>query len=270
VYNTAIGAYALENAVNDQNTAIGQKALKACTGGSNTGIGGEVLTNNTTGDNNTGVGYQAGLTLTTGMDNVLIGYQADVTAAADTTSVALGQLAVVADSGVAIGQGATLNTAATSGIAIGKGANLTAAATGGAIALGATITANQAGGFFVQHRGPAVFTVNAAGFIAATNELVEITSSRRYKENIRDLEDVSEKFQSLRPVRYNAVPGHGDEREHIGLIAEEVHELFPEFVTYDQEGQVTGMMFDRMVSVLIKEMHDMRAHITALEARILQ
>jgi hypothetical protein len=127
-----------------------------------------------------------------------------------------------------------------------------------AIALGDSIVANQGGGFFVKHRGPIVATVNAAGFIAGTNELIEVTSSRRFKDNIRDLESVGDKFDRFRPVRYNAKLGHGDNREHIGLIAEEVKEVFPEFVTYDGEGQVTGMMFDRVVSVLIKEVQELR------------
>jgi Chaperone of endosialidase len=128
----------------------------------------------------------------------------------------------------------------------------------GSIAIGQGITANQTGGFFIKHRGPGAYTVNPAGFLAGTNELVELTSSRRYKENIRDLEEVSVVFDTLRPVRYRAKPGHGDDREHIGLIAEEVEELFPEFVTYGKDGEITGVMFDRIVAVTIKEIKAIR------------
>jgi hypothetical protein len=34
------------------------------------------------------------------------------------------------------------------------------------------------------------------------NELIETTSSERYKENIRPLEDVSERVMRVEPVRY--------------------------------------------------------------------
>ena len=133
------------------------------------------------------------------------------------------------------------------------------------IVLGNGVTGTQTGGFFVSHRGPVATIVNGAGFIAGTNELVEVTSSRRFKRDIRDMEDVSDRIDQLRPVRYYAKPGHGDDREHIGFIAEEVQELFPELVTYDQEGLVTGMMFDRLTSVLIKELQAVRKRLSALE-----
>jgi hypothetical protein len=94
---------------------------------------------------------------------------------------------------------------------------------------------------------------------------VEITSSRRFKQNIRPLETVGDRVMKLNPVRYEAKPGHGDDRTHIGLIAEEVEELFPEFVTYDQEGQVTGMMFDRLTAVLIKEMQEMKIQMNQMQ-----
>ncbi len=171
----------------------------------------------------------------------------------------------VANSGagsVTIGGGAS-TTGSANGTVIGSGSSATAA---GATALGTGITANQIDGFFVRHRGPAVFAVNAAGFInTGTNELVEITSSRRYKQNIRPLESVSDRVKKMNPVRYEAKPGHGDERTHIGLIAEEIEELFPEFVIYDSEGLVSGMMFDRLTAVLIKELQEMR---TSFEDRL--
>ena len=76
-------------------------------------------------------------------------------------------------------------------------------------------------------------------------------------------ENISDNFQKLRPVRYKAKPGFGDDREHIGFIAEEVEELFPEFVTYDltaplNKPLVTGLAFDRMISILIKELQTLK------------
>jgi hypothetical protein len=136
----------------------------------------------------------------------------------------------------------------------------------GAVALGENIVANQADGLFVKHRGPISVTVNTAGFIPGTNELVELTSSRRFKQDIRDLEDVSERFDRLRAVRYTPKAGYGTAgEEHIGFIAEEVEEVFPEFITRDPEGRTTGIMYDRMISIVAKEMQSMKSEINYLQ-----
>jgi len=195
----------------------------------NIGMGDNSL-NRVLGANNVAIGYQSGTTLELGDGNTLLGASTSVTALLSNTVVI----------------GNTASATANDAVAIGNG-----------------VTANQVGGLFVRHRGPLAITVNPAGFVAGTNELVEITSSRRFKQNIRDLEDVSEKIDALRPVRYQAKPGFGDDREHIGFIAEEVQAIFPEFVTYDADGNVTGMMFDRVTSVLLKEIQSLRARLAA-------
>lgn len=163
--------------------------------------------------------------------------------------------------GIQIGD--SLTSAVGNSIVIGQNS---VALTPNTIVLGNDVTGNVQGGFFVAHRGPIATVVNAAGFLAGTNELVEVTSSRRFKTDIRDLETVSEKIDQLRPVRYRPKEGHGDDREHIGFIAEEVNEIFPEFVTYDSTGTVTGMMFDRMTSVIFKELQSVRRRLAELEA----
>lgn len=185
---------------------------------------------------------------------------------------------IVYESGVEIGDagtsttttseiaiGKTVTTSASNAIAIGSGSVANAS---NAVAIGPNITANQSGGIFMRHRGPVAVTFNAAGFIPGTNELVEVASSQRFKDNIRDLEDVSVNFDQLRPVRYTAKEGFGDNRQHIGFIAEEVQPLFPEMVTFDGQGEVTGMMFDRMVAVLVKEVHALKRRVAELEAQI--
>lgn len=279
--NTAVGNSCMIGATGAQNTAMGVSSLANLSGNFTTAIGYNAGLNIALANNNTLVGSSAGLTLSSGSSNVLIGSISNVTAAGTTTSVAVGQGAIVADSGIAIGQGAILNAAATSGIAIGKGATLSAGATGGAIVigtgfsttaagainLGSSVAANVAGGFFVGHNAGA-FTINGCGFIAGTNELVEITSALRFKENIRSLESVSERIAKLRPVRYVGKPGMGDGRENIGLIAEEVEVLFPELVTYNPDGQVQGLMYERLASILLKEVQDANLRIEQLEQRL--
>ncbi len=186
-----------------------------------------------------------------------------------TNGIGIGKNVYVTGNGaVAIGSGLSVSTSANASgsysIAIGKTAK---SYSSNSIAFGTNIIANQPGGFFVKHRGPGAYTINTAGFISGTNELVEVTSSRRFKESIRDLEEVGDIFDKLRPVRYRAKPGHGDERDHIGLIAEEVEEIYPEFVTYNTEGEVTGITFDRMIAVVIKELKSLRIREKERDAR---
>lgn len=116
-----------------------------------------------------------------------------------------------------------------------------------------------------QHRADSV-TANPAVWVG--DELVEATSSRRYKDNVRTLEDSH--IDALRPVRYVA-KGDPTEREQIGLIAEEVALVYPEFVTYavvEGDSVPNGLVYDRMVAVLILELQKQKAEIAALKAKL--
>lgn len=87
-------------------------------------------------------------------------------------------------------------------------------------------------------------------------------SSIRYKENIVDLEFATEKLEQLRPVRYNKI---GTEQEEIGLIAEEVAEIYPEVVTYNEEGQPDGVNYTRLSVILLKSVQELTERINKLE-----
>ena len=108
--------------------------------------------------------------------------------------------------------------------------------------------------------------VQANEVIFAGNVTVEGTftesSSIRFKENIVDLESSTEKVEQLRPVRYNKI---GVEEEEIGLIAEEVAEIYPEVVTYNEEGQPSGVNYTRLSVILLKSVQELAERINKLE-----
>jgi hypothetical protein len=187
------------------------------------------------------------------------------TSVANNNACAFGQWATATGSGsLAIGRLSIAS--ASSSVAIGRNSIASASSS---VAIGTSITANQTGGIFIQHRTGA-FTANPAGFMAGTNELVELTSSRRFKDVTGNLEEVSDRIDALNPVRYVTKPGQiGDDREHIGLIAEELHEQFPEFVTYDNtdEKLPKGINYGDLVTVLIKELQTLRKRVAVLEAK---
>lgn len=89
-------------------------------------------------------------------------------------------------------------------------------------------------------------------------------SSLRYKENIINLESITEKVDKLRPVRYNKI---GNTNTEIGLIAEEVAEVFPEFVNYNAKGQVESLNYTRLSVVLLQTVKELSDKINKLETK---
>jgi hypothetical protein len=61
-------------------------------------------------------------------------------------------------------------------IIIGNNSDVGSSGRSGAIIIGNSITASVDNGLFLQHRSPSTVTARPAGFIAGTNELVELTS----------------------------------------------------------------------------------------------
>jgi hypothetical protein len=103
--------------------------------------------------------------------------------------------------------------------------------------------------------------VTFIGDVTINGTLTE-TSSIRFKENIKLLEPALGKVEQLNPVSYNKV---GSEQEEIGLIAEEVAELFPEVVTYNEDGQPSGIQYQRLSVILLKAVQELTERVNKLE-----
>tara|TARA_B100000902_G_scaffold188825_1_gene180633 strand:- start:1053 stop:4655 length:3603 start_codon:yes stop_codon:yes gene_type:complete len=90
---------------------------------------------------------------------------------------------------------------------------------------------------------------------ATIGSVVE-ASSIAYKENVRQIESPLEKITKLRGVEFD----YKKTKEHsIGMIAEEVNEIFPELVAKNEDGDVTAMSYTRITAVLleaVKELSD--------------
>ena len=91
-------------------------------------------------------------------------------------------------------------------------------------------------------------------------------SSRRWKENISTIEGALEKVQRLRGVAFNWT---ADGRHDIGLIAEEVGEVLPEVVTFEDNGEdARSMNYGRLVALLIEAIKEQQAQIGELTAAV--
>ncbi|MFI0985017.1 tail fiber domain-containing protein [Streptomyces exfoliatus] len=94
------------------------------------------------------------------------------------------------------------------------------------------------------------------------------TSSRRFKQNIRDIAIAPDAVLSLRTRVYDRRPkDEGDDylRDEFGLIAEEVAETLPEIVTYDETGRIDALRYDLLGVALLPVVQDQSARIERLE-----
>jgi hypothetical protein len=100
--------------------------------------------------------------------------------------------------------------------------------------------------------------------LTVTGTIVE-TSAKRYKTNIESLEDQLNKVLNLNPVRYEWI---NNGSQDIGLIAEEVYQIYPELVDIAPDGQIKGIKYTKMVSVLIKSIQELKQEIEQVKAQI--
>jgi hypothetical protein len=89
-------------------------------------------------------------------------------------------------------------------------------------------------------------------------------SSLRYKENIAPIEDALGKVEQLKPVSYNK---KGSDTKEIGLIAEDVFDVYPEFVLCDDDGQPLGVHYSRLTAVLIESVKELKKEINQLKSK---
>ena len=302
--NTAVGRYALySNTLASFNTAVGTAALFNNTGTTNTAIGAAALYNNTSGGGNTANGYLALESNISGSQNTASGVQAledNTTGNSNTASggnalrrnvdgysnTATGASALEkntsGDNNTAVGAGALGNsTSGNSNIAVGymAGSNLTngfnniyVGSSGNnennAIRIGGTQTRTFIRGIRgVTTAGSAVPVV-----IDASGQLGTVSSSRRFKEDIFDMGEMSARLLDLHPVvfRYRPEVQPGERPLQYGLIAEEVEQVFPELVAYGADGQVETVQYHLLSAMLLNELKKQNAIVKAQQEQLLQ
>ena len=88
------------------------------------------------------------------------------------------------------------------------------------------------------------------------------SSSRRYKDDIRDLDLSPKDALDLRPVRFR---WKDCGQEDIGLVAEEVERIAPDLVIRDQEGRPNAVKYDRVTLYLLELAKAQQKRIDRLE-----
>ncbi len=114
-----------------------------------------------------------------------------------------------------------------------------------------------------QVYGDVVGATNRDLYIDDQGKIGYLSSSRRYKKDIRSLEDVDWLYR-LRPVHFVY---KNDEKgvEQVGLIAEEVEKVNPAFVSYDARGRVETVAYSKLVTPMLRALQEQEERIARLE-----
>ena len=117
-----------------------------------------------------------------------------------------------------------------------------------------------------------VFRVAGSGDVLNTNNSYGALSDSKLKENITDATSKLEKLNQVRVVNFNMI---GSEHKQIGVIAQELEQVFPGMVDEtpdrDQEGNGLGtttksVKYSVFVPMLIKAMQELKAEFDAYKA----
>ncbi len=90
------------------------------------------------------------------------------------------------------------------------------------------------------------------------------TSDKRLKTNILPLNNALSNVMKMRGVSYNWIDKSRSEQLQIGVIAQEVEEVYPEFVHTNEEG-MKSVNYSQMVAVLIEAIKELNTKISTLE-----
>jgi len=224
IINTATGRIALtSNTIGFRNTGDGDGALASNTIGSlNTATGWAALGNNTIGSGNIALGPGAGHNLDTGDNNIDIGNDGNP---GESNTIRIGNPVASVYGDVPNPDGRTTRTPHPANTATFI-AGIRGTTTGNADAL------------------PVV--IDSAG------QLGTLSSSARFKKEIKPIDRSSEAVLHLRPVTFH----YKNDTKGIpqfGLIAEEVAKVNPDLVVRDDNGEIYTVRYEAVNAMLLNE-----------------
>jgi len=145
------------------------------------------------------------------------------------------------------------NTAGHGNTALGDGAGSSVTTASNVICLG-SLGANVTNSCFIGNiRGITTANNNAIPVLVdSAGQLGTLSSSLRYKTDIKPMDKASESILALKPVsfRYKV---HNDTMPQYGLIAEQVAEVDPNLVVRDKNGEIYTVRYDAVNAMLLNE-----------------
>jgi trimeric autotransporter adhesin len=257
--NTAVGAGALlNNSIGGSNTSTGTFALATnTTGGANTAVGSSALYNNTTGVQNTATGSSALYSNTTGQNNAAIGRLSLFHNTEGVANTATGAETLTSNitgiGNTAIGYQALTNATDDGNTALGYHAGLNVTTASNVIAIG-HLGANVSNSCFINNIRGATGAMGdgISVLIDSRGQLATSPSSRRFKKEIKPMDQTSEAILALKPVTFH-YKSDSTGTPQFGLIAEEVEKVNPDLVVCDQKGEIYTVRYEAVNAMLLNE-----------------
>jgi hypothetical protein len=98
------------------------------------------------------------------------------------------------------------------------------------------------------------YTLDVVGNIKASGDLIAF-SDERLKNNIETIPNALEKILQLRGVTFTKIDG--DNRRHVGVIAQEVEKVLPEVVYTDEFG-MKSVAYGNLIALLIEAIKELK------------
>jgi predicted ribosome quality control (RQC) complex YloA/Tae2 family protein len=91
-------------------------------------------------------------------------------------------------------------------------------------------------------------------FVNSAGKLGTSTSSRRFKDKIKPMDQASEALFALKPVTFHYKKEiDPDGAPQFGLVAEDVEQVNPDLVVRDAEGKVNTVRYEQINAMLLNE-----------------
>lgn len=288
MFNSFFGSSAgSSNVDGESNSFFGWFAGRRSTGVSNSFFGASAGIDNTTGNGNSFFGKEAGSENTTGSGNTFIGLLAGGSSETGSRNVFVGSLSGIGtingSDNVFIGNGAGFhNEGGNKNTIIGNDANVapssslqyaTAIGADAVVSSSNTIQLGRANGFDTV-RVSGLLVVGGLGTAGSTdicrnssNQIATCSSSLRYKTNIQTFTGGLDIVRRLRPITFNWKAGGSAD---VGFAAEEVAAVEPLLATYNGKGEVEGVKYAQITTVLVNAVREQQEQIQKQSAQIEQ
>lgn len=220
------------------------------TGGTNAFFGTNSGQANTEGSNNAFFGTFAGDSNTVGSNNTAIGYRAQVIGNGTNNATAIGSWALVG---------------ASNSLVLGSVNGVNGATADTNVGIGTSAPSDRLHVF-------GIIRVNFLGSAGATQlcqntekQISTCSSSLRYKTRITDYSDGLSLVYRLRPISFDWKDGG---KRDVGFGAEDIAAVDPSFVTYNDQGDVEGVKYDRLSVLFVNAFKEQQRLIEVQEKRI--
>ena len=196
--------------------------------------------------------------------------------------MATGKLALAANTtgnfNVAFGNGALgFNTTGSGNIVLGDGAGFSITTANEVICIG-TAGNNVDNACYIGQIFGATSSNGVAVFVNSNGRLGTMTSSARFKDEIKPMDEASEALFALKPVAFRYKKDIDPQGiPQFGLVAEDVEKVNPDLIVRDKEGKPYTVRYDAVNAMLLNEflkehhtVQEQQATITKLELTVAQ